>query len=246
MTGSIRAPERGARRPVLLAAALVALAAGAAGAELVVLVDGAVLKVESFHAEGERGVLVYPGGGRVEVPIERIERVVDDEIVPEPPPGEATAVPLPAFDLRWRDGQSAPATPFAAEILAAARRHGLNPALVAAVARVESAFDPRAVSRKGARGLMQLMPATGKRFGLRTHELFDPARNLDAGSRYLAWLADRFADELPLVLAGYNAGEGAVARHGGVPPYRETRDYVKRVYSWLGLEPEGVAAAGGR
>lgn len=246
MTGTIRAPERRAARRALVIATLAALGAGAATAELVVLVDGAVLKVERFHAEGERGVLVYPGGGRVEMPIERIERVVDDEIVPEPPPGEASAVQLPAFDLRWREGQAAPATPFAAEILAAARRHGLNPALIAAVARTESAFDPRAVSRKGARGLMQLMPATGKRFGLRSHELFDPARNLDAGSRYLAWLADRFGDELPLVLAGYNAGEGAVARHGGVPPYRETRDYVRRIYSWLGLEPEGVAAAGGR
>lgn len=246
MTGSIRAPEHrvGARA----AAIVVALALGAASvrAELVVLIDGAVLKVESFVAEGERGVLVYPGGGRVELPIERVERVVDDEIEPEPTPGEAPPVPPPYFALRWSDGQTAPATPWSSEILAAARRHGLNPALVAAVVRVESAFNPRAVSRKGARGLMQLMPATGKRFGLRTHELFDPARNLDAGARYLAWLADRFGDRLPLVLAGYNAGEGAVARHGGVPPYRETRDYVRKVYSWLGLEPEGVAAAGGR
>jgi hypothetical protein len=246
MTGTIRAPERGAARRALAVAALAALGAGAATAELVVLVDGAVLKVESFHAEGERGVLVYPGGGRVEMPIERVERVVDDEIVPEPPPGETPPAPPLAFDLRWRDGQGAPATPFAEEILAAARRHGLNPALVAAVARFESAFDPRAISRKGARGLMQLMPATGRRFGLRSHELFDPERNLDAGARYLAWLADRFDDELPLVLAGYNAGEGAVARHGGVPPYRETRDYVRRICSWLGLEPAAIVAAGGR
>lgn len=244
MTGSIRAPERRVRAAVARVAVALALSAAAAGAELVVLVDGAVLKVESFLAEGDRGVLVYPGGGRVEMPIERVERVVDDEIVPEPESGEPA--PLPAFALRWSDGQPAPATPWSAEILAAARKHGLNPALVAAVVRVESAFDPRAVSHKGARGLMQLMPATGKRFGLRSHELFDPARNLDAGARYLAWLADRFGDQLPLVLAGYNAGEGAVARHGGVPPYRETRDYVRKVCSWLGLEPEGVAAAGGR
>ncbi len=102
--------------------------------------------------------------------------------------------------------------------------------------RTESAFNARAVSSKGARGLMQLMPATGRRFGLRTSELFDPAKNIDAGARYLRFLADRFADDLGLVLAGYNAGEGSVDRYRGIPPFRETQGYIRRVYSLLGLE----------
>ncbi len=90
---------------------------------------------------------------------------------------------------------------------------------------------------------MQLMPATGSRFGVSPRELFDPEKNVDAGARYLAWLADRFDDDLPRVLAGYNAGEGTVDRFGGVPPYRETRDYVRRISEGLGLVPPPVSAA---
>jgi len=118
----------------------------------------------------------------------------------------------------------------------AAQRHGLNPELVAAVISAESSYRVKAVSHKGAQGLMQLMPATAERFGLTAEEVFEPAKNIDAGCRYLRWLADRFDDELPLVLAGYNAGEGAVDRHGGVPPYRETRNYVAKITARLGLD----------
>jgi soluble lytic murein transglycosylase-like protein len=82
---------------------------------------------------------------------------------------------------------------------------------------------------------MQLMPATAERFGISHHELFDPVQNLEAGSRYLSWLVDQFPQDLAKVLAAYNAGENAVARYGGVPPYRETRGYVKRIFASLGL-----------
>ena len=131
-----------------------------------------------------------------------------------------------------------PDTPFGELIFAAAERAGVHPLLVAAVVRAESAFDARAVSVKGARGLMQLMPATAERFGVRADWLFDPEKNLEAGTRYLAWLADRFPGDLRRVLAAYNAGEGEVERyaaapHDGVPPYRETRDYVRRVSGYL-------------
>ena len=90
---------------------------------------------------------------------------------------------------------------------------------------------------------MQLLPETARRFGLRRKDLFDPAKNLDAGARYLKWLADRFGQDPALVLAAYNAGEGAVQRYGGVPPYKETRGYVDRIFSLLGLndEPEPPA-----
>lgn len=239
MTVTTRGRRRGAG--LAIAAGLALAVPLAARAELVVLVDGAVLKVESYATRDDVAVLGFPGGGRLEMSIERVERVVDDEIEPARA-GDERALDGAAFPLRFADGQAAPDTPWGPEIFAAARRHGLNPALVAAVVRAESAFDPRAVSRKGARGLMQLMPATGRRFGLRRSELFDPAKNLDAGARYLAWLADRFEDDLARTLAAYNAGEGAVDRFGGVPPYRETRSYVRSIFGRLGLASEDAAS----
>jgi hypothetical protein len=115
----------------------------------------------------------------------------------------------------------------------AALSHSLPPALVEAVARVESGLNPRALSPKGARGLLQLMPATARRFGVRTDRLFEPEHNLAAGAAYLAWLLDRYDDNLDFALAAYNAGEGAVDDYGGIPPYRETQDYVRRVRAAL-------------
>ncbi|MEE9234494.1 MAG: lytic transglycosylase domain-containing protein [Candidatus Acidoferrales bacterium] len=109
----------------------------------------------------------------------------------------------------------------------AAREHAVDPLLIHAIIQVESAWNPRARSRKGALGLMQLMPATGARFGVR--DFFDPKQNVTGGVRYLRFLLDRFDNDPELALAGYNAGENAVAAAGGVPPYRETREYLKRV-----------------
>ena len=124
-----------------------------------------------------------------------------------------------------------------------AERYKLNPYVVAAVVQVESAFNPRAISRKGARGLMQLLPATARRFGLqRKKDLFNPQKNLEAGVKYLKWLSERFSGDAARVLAAYNAGEGAVERFGGVPPYQETRDYVSRIFGLLGLVPPAESA----
>jgi soluble lytic murein transglycosylase-like protein len=145
--------------------------------------------------------------------------------------------------LDFSDSAKAPETPFGDLILDTSRRHGVSSDLVAAMVRAESAFDPRAVSHKGARGLMQLMPATAMRFGVSPESLFDPRQNLEAGVSYLRWLADRYPEAPSLVLAAYNAGEGTVARFGGVPPYRETREYIRRVYSSLGLEADSALAA---
>lgn len=118
-------------------------------------------------------------------------------------------------------------TAYQSEIAAAAREFGVDEAIVRAVIHAESAFRPGAVSRVGAQGLMQLMPATARRFGVT--DSFDPSQNIRGGTRYLAWLLRRFNGDLTLAAAGYNAGEGAVDRHKGVPPYRETRHYVQRV-----------------
>lgn len=217
----------------VLVAALVAAAAQPAAAELVLLVGGHVLKVEGYLLEGDRVLFDLPSGGLLELPLLRVERIVDDEI-------EADKVPLPAeiapgIGLGFDDSHPVPDTPFGELIYATARRYELNPQLIAAVVRAESAFDPRAVSTKGATGLLQLMPATAARFGVVGDALFDPARNLDAGVRYLQWLRERFAGDLPRMLAGYNAGEGTVERYDGVPPFRETREFIRRIYSFLGV-----------
>ncbi len=108
-----------------------------------------------------------------------------------------------------------------------AQRYGVSEVLVAAIIAVESEYNPRAVSRKGARGLMQLMPATAS--SLSVDDPFDPRENIEAGVRHLRRLLIRFDYNLPLVLAAYNAGEQAVLRYRGVPPYRETRQYISRV-----------------
>ncbi len=108
-----------------------------------------------------------------------------------------------------------------------AEEGNLDPRLVKALIQVESGFDPRAVSRRGALGLMQLMPATASRLGVRNP--FDPEENLRGGVRELRRLIDRYAGDIVLALAAYNAGEGAVARYGGVPPYPETRGYIDRI-----------------
>jgi len=108
-----------------------------------------------------------------------------------------------------------------------ARKYKLDPVLVLAVIRAESGFESGAVSPRNAQGLMQLMPDTAERFGVKN--VMDPADNIAGGARYLRWLLAYFKGDLPLVLAGYNAGEGAVTRYGGVPPYPETLAYVEKI-----------------
>jgi soluble lytic murein transglycosylase-like protein len=224
-----------------LAAALGLAAATAARAELVILADGGHLKVKGYEldGDGERVRLTLPAGGRMTLALTRIERVVDDEVAPDPEPDSISPAPAGSpqavLALRFEPSQAVPEGPWGALVYEASRRHGLNPGVVAAVIRAESSGNPFAVSRVGARGLMQLMPATAERFGIHHQELFDPAQNLEAGSRYLSWLADQFPNDLARVLAAYNAGENAVARYGGVPPYRETRGYVRRIFASLGL-----------
>jgi soluble lytic murein transglycosylase-like protein len=116
---------------------------------------------------------------------------------------------------------------FAREIRESAERHGVSPQLVEAVVRAESAFNPWAVSRKGARGLMQLMPQTASVLGVR--DAFNPVQNIDGGVRHLRGLIDRYPGNLALAVAAYNAGAGAVDTYGGIPPFPETQQYVKKV-----------------
>jgi hypothetical protein len=137
--------------------------------------------------------------------------------------------------LRVPDG---PGGRWAADIREIAARYAVDPALVEAVIRVESAGNPWAVSRKGAQGLMQLMPQTAYALGVR--DAFDPRQNIEGGVRHLRYLIDRYPGDLSLALAAYNAGERAVDQYRGIPPYTETRQYVQRV---LGRGPLAPAAA---
>jgi soluble lytic murein transglycosylase-like protein len=127
--------------------------------------------------------------------------------------------------------------------------YGVDPILVRAVIQVESNFDPKCVSRRGARGLMQLMPETAKRYGVRN--IFDPEENIRGGVHYLSDLVQMFPHDLPRTLAAYNAGENAVVRYAGIPPYDETTTYVKRALTVYYGAPYGQAtwfpgAKGGR
>jgi hypothetical protein len=131
--------------------------------------------------------------------------------------------------------------PYAREIREAAERYGVEEGLIKAVIRVESGFNSRAVSPKGARGLMQLMPGTASMLGVR--DSFDVRQNIDGGVRHLRGLIERFGADLKLALAAYNAGEQAVINHGGIPPYRETRDYVTRIMGLVGPKPAAAAPA---
>jgi soluble lytic murein transglycosylase len=131
--------------------------------------------------------------------------------------------------------------PYAKEIEGAATRHGVDRRLVEAVVRVESAGNPRAVSPKGALGLMQLMPSRAAALGVQ--QPFDPAANLDGGVRHLRELLGRYEGDLRLALAAYNAGEEAVRLHGGIPPFRETQEYVRKVLALYQAAPTAAPPA---
>jgi len=210
----ITAPCRVVASGLALAAGLVL--AVPAQAELVFLKNGRTLSVTAHAADGDRLVLTLRTGGEVVCPSTLVDRIEPDEVPWPEPPTESVAAGVVA---------TAPTVPFGELIEPLARVHGVDPSLVRAVVATESAFEPRARSPKGAMGLMQLMPITARQYAVA--DPYDPSSNLSAGIRHLKFLLDRY--DIRIALAAYNAGEATVLRHRGIPPFRETREYVNRV-----------------
>jgi soluble lytic murein transglycosylase-like protein len=205
--------RRASRMSIALAALAAAIAAApAARADFAVLKSGQRLHVTGYEVAGDR-VRLTMDGGNVEVAAADLVSVEPEDTF------AANPAPLPL------------AAPYGELIRAAASKHGVDEKLIAHLIAVESNFNPKAVSRKRAQGLMQLMPQTAHRFAVAN--VFDPAQNIEAGTRYLKELLDRYRGDTSLALAAYNAGPEMVERYRGVPPFPETQHYVRKITSLL-------------
>jgi len=192
-----------------------------ASAELVFLTSGATLSIKSHIEQGDTIVLKLRTGGEASLERSLISRIEPDEVVYPDPPAPASQAATDKWSSSLGD------VPYQELIENVSSAYGVDPDLVKALIKVESGYKARARSRKGAMGLMQIMPGTARQYSVRNP--YDPKANLEAGIAHLASLLNRF--EVSVALAAYNAGEAAVRRFGGVPPYRETRKYVRRIMS---------------
>ena len=219
------------RRPTALI--LFALLALPASASIAVFTDGRSMKIAAFKAVDEQTMkLTMANGGSMDVPLARLDRIIDDEVTtPEIVAEVKKIVAEGVFPRRsWRFNESSKPlfkSKYDSVIVEAAKKFDVDAALVSAVIKAESDFNAREMSNKGARGLMQLMPATAQRFGVANS--FDPVENIYAGTRYLRWLLQTFDGNADLAVAAYNAGEGNVWKYNGVPPFRETVTYINRI-----------------
>jgi soluble lytic murein transglycosylase-like protein len=215
-------PRNHSRRPtthIVACVAVMMLAASTARAELLFFSSGRTLSVQSHQVEGGSLVIQLRGGGEIICDASVISRIEPDE-VPYPEPNAAA------------DATGPRTVPYAALIEQIAGREGVDARLVKAVIQVESGYQQRARSPKGAMGLMQLMPKTARAYVVR--DPYDPEANIEAGIKHLKALLERFP--LALALAAYNAGEAAVEKFGGIPPYGETRSYVSRILQLAGSD----------
>src|SRR5579884_2262923 len=191
-------------------AALGVMIAPAARADYAVLRSGLRLHITGYETVGDHVRLTMVGGS-VDLP--------GDELVSVEPEDTFGSIPVPKV----------PDGPFGDLIHAAAQKNGVDEKLITRVIAAESNFNPKAVSRKQAQGLMQLIPETAARYSVKN--VFDPAQNIDGGTRYLKDLLQKYGGNVELALAAYNAGPDTVLRYGGVPPFAETQNYVKKITS---------------
>jgi len=207
---------------VVLVLALAASPA-AARADYLVLRSGARINVSSYELRGDKYRVQLSGGWA--------EFAVADVVAIEP---EEIFVAAPKLPLEQ--------APFGELIRKAAAKYEVDPDLVFSVVAAESNFNPRAISRRNARGLMQLLPETARRLGVK--DIYDPAQNIDGGTRYLRDLLKMYDGDLALTLAAYNAGPGAVQRYGRIPPYNETIKYVRAIRKTYALRKSSADKAG--
>ena len=200
------------------------LAAPALRAEYIVLRSGQRLNVTGYQLLGDTYRLQMKGGS-VEIPAAAVVGIEPEEVFTPVPPAVTAAARGPFADL----------------IDAAAKRYDMDVDLITSVIAAESNFNPKAVSRRDARGLMQLLPVTAAQLGV--HDIFDPKENIEAGTRYLGELLKLYKNDLALALAAYNAGPDSVQRFGRVPPYPETVSYVRRVKTTYETRKSGPHSA---
>jgi soluble lytic murein transglycosylase-like protein len=215
--------------------------AAEARADLIVFKTGKTMSVKATRVDGGVVTALLRGGGEVTFARETVDRVDPDE-VPWPDESDGNREPAAgdralgaggdqaSADLKLAAEAALAARPFADVIASAATTHGVDLRLVHAVIEAESNYEPRARSRKGAKGLMQLMPETARQYAVK--DPYDPRANVDAGVKHLKDLLSRF--DVSLALAAYNAGEATIRRFGGVPPYAETKSYVARILRRVG------------
>lgn len=216
-----------AKRITPLTAAFALTVVAPAAADIIVLTSGRTLSVKAHKVVDDTIVLTLRNGGEVTCDKSIVEKVLPDEVsYPDPKPEPESEAQSPT---------TAPLgpSPYEEIIAAVSQAHGVDPMLVKALIQVESNYKPRARSPRGAMGLMQLMPSTAREYSVRNP--FDPKANIEAGIKHLKGLIDRFKG-VELALAAYNAGEGAVKKFNGIPPYRETRNYVSKILSLAGLK----------
>ncbi|MFZ0645217.1 MAG: lytic transglycosylase domain-containing protein [Candidatus Acidiferrales bacterium] len=200
-----------------------AVCAAPTRADYAVLRSGLRLHITGYETDGAH-VRLTVEGGTVDVLASDLVSVEPEDHFEPPPPSPVTS-----------------AGPYADLIHAAAQKHGLEEDLIVRVIAMESNFNPRAVSRRQALGLMQLLPQTAAHYSVA--DIFDPAQNIDAGAHYLRDLLTRYRGNLTLALAAYNAGPEMVERYGGIPPFRETQNYVRQITSKMAHEKTSAPAA---
>ncbi len=238
---AFRPPRLTRASQVMLLAILGMVPASSWAGQVVTLVNGSKLEVESYRMEGSRIVFSLAGGGELGISPQQVSGIV--AAVPAPASSAPAIAPISEpKTAAIPESRPAPSVPevrispwnpepgvraLIGEISIAV---GVDAKLVEALVEAESKFDPYAVSRRGAMGLMQLMPATAHHYQVK--DVFDPRQNLEGGMRHLKFLLERY-DDTALALAAYNAGEDVVDRYRGIPPYRETRGYVARILGRL-------------
>lgn len=202
---------------------VLAAAAPLTRADYAVLRSGVRLHITGYEALGDRVRLTIEGGS-VELPAGEILSIEPEDVFPSRP----SVAPLP-------DG------PYAQLIRSASKKHGVDENLIHRIILVESNFNPKAVSRKSALGLMQLLPTTAAQYSVKN--AFDPAQNIDGGAHYMKDLLARYHGDLRMALAAYNAGPQMVQRYGGIPPFPETQSYVRRITKELDCKPSASSPA---